>query len=756
MSELKYSIHPSEITLLRKVGGGNFGEVWEADYIGTRVAVKRLLAVDEEDLEIYIERELSTLRGVFHPHIVQLMGIVRHGKDVFIITEYVAGGSLRSILKDESIPLSWARRLSFATDIALAMAYLHHRNILHRDLKSANLLVDEAWRVKVCDFGLARKMPPAHERKHLSVVGTDEWMAPEMLLEEEYDKSADVFSFGMVLWELVTRKRPPERLAESEFAFDFEKFRKKVPKDTPKALWELLCDCSAYEPSKRPSFKAVLERLSRIFLELQNAAVCVDEQPSEVERREAEEKERKKRKEHMKIIKQVEEGGGDIKASPRAHQQQQQPQQTHQHQLAHTEQPQPQPQPQPVDDVANNQPDQVAESQTTTKDDKKGSREKDDKVEKKENKDDKNEKRKSGENRDDKKVEDNKSASQERKLEKVVSGGDKREKEKERKKSLTKEAAENILNAIKGTSPEKDLRKELKKANSKEKELNKLKRQASKDGNLHGDVSSPRTNKKKEKEKEKEKEEDKGKSKETVSSPKAARKTDERRATLTKSSAKEKPVSEKKKKTHHQEITEEEEVETRSFIKNGQEKIKIKKTIKFPFTRSQSIFLTCGVPKRKTWGAEDPVEITVKVENNSSKTIKQIQVFLQRIDQGKAPKEKDVKAKALREKTEKSFESTAAGLPLEAWQVLKTTLDYSLPSKDVLRAFAEDDPAAPGLSGSGEAVAITENAEEKDTTTDVYELVVKVSLSRGDDVPKLFTRIGMSPLFAYVPLSIVY
>lgn len=109
----------------------------------------------------------------------------------------------------------------------------------------------------------------------------------------------------------------------------------------------------------------------------------------------------------------------------------------------------------------------------------------------------------------------------------------------------------------------------------------KLKRQASKDGNLHGDVSSPRTNKKKEKEKE----EDKGKSKETVSSPKAARKTDERRATLTKSSAKEKPVSEKKKKTHHQEITEEEEVETRSFIKNGQEKIKIKKTIKFPFTR---------------------------------------------------------------------------------------------------------------------------------------------------------------------------
>lgn len=99
------------------------------------------------------------------------------------------------------------------------------------------------------------------------------------------------------------------------------------------------------------------------------------------------------------------------------------------------------------------------------------------------------------------------------------------------------------------------------------------------------------------------------------------------------------------------------------------------------------------------------------MENNSSKTIKQIQVFLQRIDQGKAPKEKDVKAKALREKTEKSFESTAAGLPLEAWQVLKTTLDYSLPSKDVLRCFAEDDPAAPGLSGSGEAVVTSENAE---------------------------------------------
>jgi hypothetical protein len=65
---------------------------------------------------------------------------------------------------------------------------------------------------------------------------------------------------------LVTRKRPPERLAESEFAFDFEKFRKKVPKDTPKALWELLCDCSAYEPSKRPSFKGIIIVITILFL----------------------------------------------------------------------------------------------------------------------------------------------------------------------------------------------------------------------------------------------------------------------------------------------------------------------------------------------------------------------------------------------------------------------------------------------------------------------------------------------------------
>jgi hypothetical protein len=106
-------------------------------------------------------------------------------------------------------------------------------------------------------------------------------------------------------------------------------------------------------------------------------------------------------------------------------------------------------------------------------------------------------------------------------------------------------------------------------------------------------------------------------------------------------------------------------------------------------------------------------ESAVKVENNSSKTIKQIQVFLQRIDQGKAPKEKDVKAKALREKTEKSFESTAAGLPLEAWQVLKTTLDYSLPSKDVLRAFAEDEPST--LSTSGDAATVPENPEVSDS-----------------------------------------
>jgi len=137
----KWKVSFDDIDLEERIGKGNFGEVWKGKYLGLEVAVKKLFFVDDSFMQKYIEREMDTLRGLNHPNIVQLMGLCNETGDIYIVTEYVGGGNLRQKLKDQSVHLSWARRVGAALDIALAMTYLHHKDIMHRDLKSANLLV---------------------------------------------------------------------------------------------------------------------------------------------------------------------------------------------------------------------------------------------------------------------------------------------------------------------------------------------------------------------------------------------------------------------------------------------------------------------------------------------------------------------------------------------------------------------------------------------------------------------------------------
>ncbi len=151
---------------------------------------------------------------------MQLLGLCKDTTGIYIVTEFIPGGDLRSKLKDENLALSWHLRVRVAIDVAYAMNYLHSKKMIHRDLKSQNLLVRncssppppnyklwfvrvltcfqkvcEDWKIKVCDFGFARKAEPKAD--FLTMCGTDEWMAPEVGLGEKYDTRADVFSYGM-------------------------------------------------------------------------------------------------------------------------------------------------------------------------------------------------------------------------------------------------------------------------------------------------------------------------------------------------------------------------------------------------------------------------------------------------------------------------------------------------------------------------------------------------------------------------------
>lgn len=123
------------------------------------------------------------------------------------------------------------------------------------------LQVCEDWRVKVCDFGFARK---AEKADFLTMCGTDEWMAPEVGLGEKYDARADVFSYGMVLCELVTRRKPPRRQPGKAYAFEVKELKARAPPDTPPELMDLIINCAQFYPERRPTFRDILQDLKEL------------------------------------------------------------------------------------------------------------------------------------------------------------------------------------------------------------------------------------------------------------------------------------------------------------------------------------------------------------------------------------------------------------------------------------------------------------------------------------------------------------
>jgi len=263
----QWKIDVKDLVFKKRVGKGNFGEVFDGDYLGTRVAIKKLYFVNDEMMQKYIEREMDTLTNLAHPNIVQFMGLCIELEDIYIVTEFVPGGDLRAILKDENKDIPWNVRADIAKQLAAAMNYLHSRNIIHRDLKSHNLLVGDGWKIKVCDFGLARpvdKQGKKEESQLMTIVGTNEWMAPEVMLGLEYDQKCDVFSYAMVLWELITRDKPPQRVVKDQFGFPEHEHKGSIPSETPEELWNLLVLCADRDPQNRPEFKEIIQKLNAI------------------------------------------------------------------------------------------------------------------------------------------------------------------------------------------------------------------------------------------------------------------------------------------------------------------------------------------------------------------------------------------------------------------------------------------------------------------------------------------------------------
>ncbi|PKA57203.1 Serine/threonine-protein kinase CTR1 [Apostasia shenzhenica] len=241
----------SDLALKERIGAGSFGTVHRAEWHGSEVAVKILMEQDflAERFKEFL-REVSIMKSLRHPNIVLFMGAVTQPPHLSIVTEYLSRGSLYRFLHKQGAKetLDERHRLNMAFDVAKGMNYLHNRNppIVHRDLKSPNLLVDRKYTVKVCDFGLSRLKASTYLSSK-SLAGTPEWMAPEVLRDEPSNEKSDVYSFGVILWELMTLQQPWCNLnpAQVVAAVGFKGRRLEIPSNTKPEVAAIIESCWA-------------------------------------------------------------------------------------------------------------------------------------------------------------------------------------------------------------------------------------------------------------------------------------------------------------------------------------------------------------------------------------------------------------------------------------------------------------------------------------------------------------------------------
>ena len=193
---------------------GGYGEVYKALWGATTVAVKRFgrKCLSKKNIIDFV-KEIEIMNQVSHPNIVFYIGLSYDDDHYYyMITEYASRGSIFDILHSSGGHNSKrgeviSRTLKITKEMALAIHYLHSKKIFHCDLKSQNILLDDSWNVKICDFGLSR-YKKRQIRENIGKVGTPHWMAPEILRGEPYSEASDVYSFGVILWELVTGEIP--------------------------------------------------------------------------------------------------------------------------------------------------------------------------------------------------------------------------------------------------------------------------------------------------------------------------------------------------------------------------------------------------------------------------------------------------------------------------------------------------------------------------------------------------------------------
>ncbi|PRP84750.1 hypothetical protein PROFUN_07852 [Planoprotostelium fungivorum] len=252
-------IEYSSLQMQELLGKGFFGEVKRAIWKGAEVAVKVLYRVESE--EVFF-RELSIINKLRHPNIIMFMGASLDGENRCIVTEYLSGGNVHRLIHHDWNVLEKVSSLRhrIALDVVKGLTYLHDLKIVHRDLTPKNLLLDVNYNCKVCDFGLSRIK---EDSGALTMsLGCLPYQAPEVFRGDKYNEKADVYSFGMVLYEMLSGVEPHRGHEAMKFAnmVSFDGYRPSLPEISEQ--WNGMIErCWDTIPDQRPSFRDLLQEL---------------------------------------------------------------------------------------------------------------------------------------------------------------------------------------------------------------------------------------------------------------------------------------------------------------------------------------------------------------------------------------------------------------------------------------------------------------------------------------------------------------
>ncbi|KAH3765580.1 serine/threonine protein kinase [Pelomyxa schiedti] len=262
-----WKIDPKELTISKQIGVGSFGAVYKGEWRGTEVAIKQIQAQAVQHKLDEFEREVEILRLLRHPQVVLFMAFGVDQDYLYIVTEYMSEGSLADILMDRGKFLSLTNKLAIAKDVAKGVNFLHTFDpvIIHCDLKPGNLLIDDKLNCKVADFGMSIFV--AGSKRVLSSV---QWAAPEVLNKAPYTTKSDVYSYGILLWEIFTREPLYENLNPFTVIHKvtLENLRPTIPPSVVEPVGKLMQACWNSLPEMRPSFAQILKEWENLDSQL--------------------------------------------------------------------------------------------------------------------------------------------------------------------------------------------------------------------------------------------------------------------------------------------------------------------------------------------------------------------------------------------------------------------------------------------------------------------------------------------------------